>query len=132
MRMMTEEQLKRQIRIGTKVEMEHTNDRKQAEQIAVQHLMEFPDYYDRLLKMERQAKKDWGRDTASNPPCEDELKIKIQQDIATKASIAQDFFGDFEAVKTWFQALKNGDDAIAGLGMAIQNLEATMRRRLLK
>jgi hypothetical protein len=48
---------KDQIRKGTKVEMEHVNDRSLAEEIAMDHLAEFPDYYDRLAKMEAQAEK---------------------------------------------------------------------------
>lgn len=49
---------KRQLKIGIKVEMEHTNNPKIAEKIARDHLREFPDYYTRLLKMEAKAKKE--------------------------------------------------------------------------
>ena len=44
-----------QLRIGIKVEMEHTDDPKVAEKIARDHLMEIPDYYTRLVKMEEEA-----------------------------------------------------------------------------
>jgi hypothetical protein len=37
-----------EVKMGTKVEMEHTNDPKKAEQIAKEHLDEHPDYYSRL------------------------------------------------------------------------------------
>lgn len=47
-----------QLSLGTKVEMEHTNDTKVARKIALDHLKEFPDYYTRLLKMEKEAKKE--------------------------------------------------------------------------
>lgn len=46
-----------QIKKGIGVEMEHTNDREKAIEIVMDHLSEFPDYYDRLIKMEKQAEK---------------------------------------------------------------------------
>lgn len=46
---MLEDQLKK----GIKVELEHTNDRATAREIALDHLAEFPDYYDRLARAER-------------------------------------------------------------------------------
>jgi hypothetical protein len=42
----------KELRMGIKVEMEHTEDRDMAEEIAMDHLTEFPDYYTRLKKME--------------------------------------------------------------------------------
>ena len=42
-----------QLRIGTKVELEHTKDPKIAEGIAIDHLKEHPDYYKELAKMEK-------------------------------------------------------------------------------
>jgi len=44
-----------QIKIGIKVEMEHTDCPIIAERIAKDHLAEFPDYYTRLQKMEKEA-----------------------------------------------------------------------------
>lgn len=41
---------KKQLAIGTKVEMEHTNDHGKAEEIAADHLTEDPDYYKKLEK----------------------------------------------------------------------------------
>ena len=38
---------------GTKVELEHTGDRKLAQEIAMDHLVEHPGYYEALEKMER-------------------------------------------------------------------------------
>jgi hypothetical protein len=48
----------RQIAIGAEIETEHTKDIRKAQQIARDHIAEFPDYYERLQKMERQAKKE--------------------------------------------------------------------------
>lgn len=40
-----------QLRRGTKVEMEHTNDRKVAQRIAMDHLVEDPLYYVKLARV---------------------------------------------------------------------------------
>lgn len=48
---------KKQIKMGIKVEHEHTPKRGIAQEIAMDHLTEFPDYYTRLHKMEAQAKR---------------------------------------------------------------------------
>lgn len=42
-----------QLSKGIKVEQEHTNDLALAREIALDHLNEFPDYYDRLDKAEK-------------------------------------------------------------------------------
>jgi len=44
-----------QIAMGIKVELEHTNDKEKARKVAMDHLVEIPDYYDRLKKMEKEA-----------------------------------------------------------------------------
>lgn len=46
------EKIERQLEMGIKVEMEHTGDRAVSREIALDHLLEMPDYYDRLKKME--------------------------------------------------------------------------------
>ena len=46
-----------QLRMGIKVELEHTDDSAVAERIAKDHLDEIPDYYSRLRKMESGRKK---------------------------------------------------------------------------
>ena len=50
--------IKKQLEMGVKVEKEHTNSKEIAIEIALDHLFEFPDYYDRLEKMEKRAKKE--------------------------------------------------------------------------
>jgi hypothetical protein len=47
-----------QIEKGKKIEMEHTDDPKEAERVAMDHLVEIPDYYDRLVKMEKEAEEE--------------------------------------------------------------------------
>lgn len=45
-----------ELRMGIEVEQEHGVDMREAGQIAMDHLREFPDYYTRLTKMEARAK----------------------------------------------------------------------------
>lgn len=51
-----------QLKKGTKVEYEHTSNHELAKKIAKDHLVEFPDYYNRLEKMEKKAKKYWTKE----------------------------------------------------------------------
>jgi len=53
------EKVKAQIKKGVEIEKEHTNDKEKATEIAMDHVSEFPDYYDRIEKMEKDAKKKW-------------------------------------------------------------------------
>lgn len=46
------EKIKSQMKKGMKVEMEHTDDKQVAHEIALDHIWELPDYYDRLEKVE--------------------------------------------------------------------------------
>lgn len=48
---------KQQLKVGTRVEMEHTSDRAVAREIAMDHLTESPDYYRALAKMEKGLEK---------------------------------------------------------------------------
>jgi len=48
----SKEELQSQLTKGIKVEQEHTGDKAMAREIALDHLDEFPDYYDRLEKAE--------------------------------------------------------------------------------
>jgi hypothetical protein len=52
------ESIKSQIEMGKKIEMEHVDSEKLAEEISMDHLDEIPDYYTRLNKMEKEAKKE--------------------------------------------------------------------------
>lgn len=54
-------QINRQLKMGIKVEKEHTKDASLAKDIAMDHLSEMPDYYTRLEKMEKTAKEKWGK-----------------------------------------------------------------------
>lgn len=50
-----------QIKMGMGVEKEHTDDPELAKEIVMDHLVEIPDYYTRLKKMEDEAKKEMGK-----------------------------------------------------------------------
>lgn len=56
----------KELKMGIEIEKEHTDDIQLAKKISKDHLKEFPKYYTRLKKMEKQAKK------------ENKLKIKDQ------------------------------------------------------
>ncbi len=44
---------KRQLKVGTRHELEHTRSRRIAQRIAMDHLIEDPSYYRKLAKMEK-------------------------------------------------------------------------------
>lgn len=48
------EQIEKELLKGTQVELEHTTNVNQAREIALDHLLELPDYYTRLAKMEHE------------------------------------------------------------------------------
>jgi hypothetical protein len=54
--------LKEQLKMGLKVEMEHTDDKDKAKEIALDHLWEDPSYYTKLKKLE--TKESMGADSA--------------------------------------------------------------------
>lgn len=51
------EVIKKNLKQGIKVEMEHTSSKSIAKEIAMDHIAEKPDYYDRLKKVEEEADK---------------------------------------------------------------------------
>jgi hypothetical protein len=48
----------KELEMGIKIEMEHTDDKELAKEIAMDHLTEIPDYYTRLKKMESEYEKE--------------------------------------------------------------------------
>ena len=59
-------EIQRQVEMGTKVEFEHTSDKKLARITALQHLDELPNYYTKLKKMETQKESSIVRDSNGN------------------------------------------------------------------
>ena len=47
------DKIKAQLKKGIAVEYEHTKDKDVAKEIALDHLLELPDYYDKLEKVEK-------------------------------------------------------------------------------
>lgn len=47
----------KELAMGIKVEYEHTSNREASKKIALAHLLELPDYYTRLKKMEEEGEK---------------------------------------------------------------------------
>ena len=52
------DKIQAQLKKGVKIESEHTENKEKAKEIAMDHITEFPDYYDRLEKMEKTAEKE--------------------------------------------------------------------------
>jgi len=48
------DEIHKQLKKGIDVEYEHTKDAKKAREIALDHLLELPDYYSKLNKMENE------------------------------------------------------------------------------
>ena len=77
--------IKKQLALGEPIEHEHTQDHDLAMHIALQHLDEIPDYYNRLKKMEADAKKHHKnfKDVKEQCGCEDsavkELEIGLRK-----------------------------------------------------
>lgn len=46
--------IKSELKLGIQVELEHTTDENIAREIALDHLLEMPDYYTKLHKMEKE------------------------------------------------------------------------------
>ncbi len=55
--------INKEIEMGIKIELEHTTSKKIANEIAMDHLTEIPDYYTRLKKMEKEGEKHWKKRT---------------------------------------------------------------------
>lgn len=56
--MVSKEVIEIQLEKGIEVEKEHTESETQAREIALDHLVELPDYYDRLNNMEKEGKQE--------------------------------------------------------------------------
>jgi hypothetical protein len=52
-------ELEKEIKMGVKIELEHTDSKEMAEEIAMDHLTEMPDYYTRLKDMEKESEDFW-------------------------------------------------------------------------
>lgn len=87
--------VKKQIDYGTCVECEHTDDKEKAKEIATDHVAEFPDYYNRIYKMEKQAEKHWGKKENTN---ESKTLIKklLRENLSSNQAIQQQIQSELE------------------------------------
>jgi len=51
-------QIEAELKMGQKIELEHTDSKEKAREIALDHLVELPDYYTRLKRMEKEGEKE--------------------------------------------------------------------------
>jgi hypothetical protein len=102
--------LNQQIEKGVKVEIEHTKDEEKAREIAMDHLSEFPDYYERLEKLETQAKKDWGESEKKSLTSEGLVKRLVRQ----KLNESIESFTNFVATRDphFFDKAKQNPDFV--------------------
>lgn len=78
---------KKQLGKGTKVELEHVDDKPLAQEIAMDHLVEHDDYYDRLEKVEKEGKVYPFRPLNADP---DFIEANQKWHDAEKARLAED------------------------------------------
>jgi hypothetical protein len=74
----------RQAEIGSTVEREHVTTHEEAYGIALQHIMEFPDYYKHLLPMEDKLKKEWKKKKTVKEMrqiCENHIAVAMGKEI---------------------------------------------------
>jgi predicted acetyltransferase len=58
--------IEKELRAGIAIEKEHTGSATMAKEIAMDHLVEIPDYYTRLKKMEKEGEKKWSKPKAGD------------------------------------------------------------------
>jgi len=108
--------LKNQLSKGIKVEMEHKMGKAEATRIALDHLEEFPDYYDRLKKIESKEATGSGSAGGFAGPIAfkdsnfvrrsfDETPKKIEATEATGSGSA----GSYETTAAWAKSSKKKD-----------------------
>jgi transposase len=71
--------IEKELRTGISVEKEHTGSATMAKEIAMDHLVEIPDYYTRLKKMEKEGEDHWKKKT--NESTTDYLKRALRENI---------------------------------------------------
>lgn len=115
--------LKKQLDKGIKVEMEHTKDKSKAKEIAMDHLWEHPNYYDKLEKIESKEATGSGSSGAYSAPVfggNDEfwersrretpkLKESDIEKVETKEATTTGSSGGYESPSMWAKSTKKKD-----------------------
>ena len=115
--------LKKQLDKGIKVEMEHTKDKSKAREIAMDHLWEHPNYYDKLKKVESKEATGsgssgaysgpvfggndefWERSRRENP----KLKESDVEKVEAKEATTSGSVGGYESPSMWAKSTKKKD-----------------------
>jgi hypothetical protein len=98
------DKIEAQLEKGIEVEKEHTSDEKKAERIALDHLFEIPDYYDKLDRIEKDALKEDKK--------KEDLKIDIEVlvsnylDEKIVSGNAEDKYDD-QTLEEWYDFASN-------------------------
>lgn len=100
-----QELIKNQLIKGIKVEMEHTNNKKVAKKIAMDHLYEDPNYYTKLKKMESKEATTTGSSGGYEPLFSGEEPKKVEtKEATTSASV-----GAYETPAAWAKSTSKKD-----------------------
>jgi hypothetical protein len=91
------EVIKKELSSGMKVEMEHTDNKSKAKEIAMDHLFEDPNYYTKLKKMETKESEDLKLSKNDNEMVRGIVDIINQvKDIENKKQIAKNMIKQFK------------------------------------
>jgi hypothetical protein len=112
-----EKELKNQLNKGINVEMEHTDNRKKAKEIAMDHLFEDPKYYDKLEKIESNEASSTGGSTgafsgpiafADSQFVRNSLKEKPKK-VETKEATGSASVGAYSQPSIWAKSMSKKD-----------------------
>ena len=115
--------IQKQLNKGTKVEMEHTQDKSKAKEIAMDHIFEDPNHYDKLEKIESKEatgsgssgayvgpvfggdNEFWKRSKSENPKLKESEIEKVEAKEATTTGSS----GGYETPAMWAKSTKKKD-----------------------
>lgn len=114
--------LSKELQKGMKVEMEHTKDKKKAQEIAMDHLMEDPNYYKKLKKIENKEATGTGSSGAFEGPLfggdssfakkSDSETPKLKEEVEkveAKEATTSGSVGGYETPSMWAKSTKKKD-----------------------
>lgn len=105
--------LKSQLNKGIKVEREHTKDKNTAKEIALDHLMEDPKYYDKLKKIEnKEATSTSSSGAYSQPLFTNNFSKKIKEEvekIESNEATTSASSGSYETPAAWAKSTNKKD-----------------------
>jgi GNAT superfamily N-acetyltransferase len=88
----TKSKIEKELRMGKKIEKEHTGSVSMAKEIAMDHLVEIPDYYTRLKKMEKEGEEYWGKRVSESLTRIDKLlREQVDLSITDETAFSTDY-----------------------------------------